>query len=724
MTRPESIIEYGDVDLKLGIKSSLPKVRSTLALAILFSEITELDSEIYYSQTHEDGIQISDDLKNKLLEELSITIEQNNLDKVDVIEKINSNALFTAQLESLIVAFELIWKLARIDFVEKIAASSERTGGKRFEKVLYLTTNADILHNVMINNKEGYYQVLLKWIGIQLTIDQQLEAKLISTLSILSEGAIFKLVDGDSDLIFNQKGIYQSLLDGNETVNLKSDSEPKGPLRILNSLLSESLNPNFNYTNWIASEHDGCNVELEQYKNRVENYLKLISKMVDTRFVESEITDENDKPFECNFSRNRIIFGAPGTGKSYTFNKESIGSDDNQEDYLLKNGGEYERVTFHPDYSYAQFVGTYKPTTKKSESTFISDDNKKVLDILNDKNKSSQEKYDLLFDSFKEGDLTRLPVLLGLYTDEPFKTRKKDGTSTVGDNAVERNHGRAIRPYVNLNLSDQIDDLISYEYVPGPFMRTLVKALKNKKTGNIKPYLLLIEEINRANVAAVFGDVFQLLDRDDSNQSEYPIQASEDMKKYLKKELGGEISEYDQIRIPDNMFIWATMNSADQGVYPMDTAFKRRWDFTYQGINEGENDIESFNHKMGGSQVSVNWNDLRKAINAELITYNINEDKLMGAHFVKKESLKDKETFDKTFKSKVIMYLFDDAAKQKRPSLFSGVDARGKSSKLYSDICEVYDIAGIGIFNLDIQNKFDNLSENQGGVSNDILEGN
>ena len=197
------------------------------------------------------------------------------------------------------------------------------------------------------------------------------------------------------------------------------------------------------------------------------------------------------------------------------------------------------------------------------------------------------------------------------------------------------------------------------------------------------------------------------LDRDDSNQSEYPIQASEDMKKYLVKELGGVASDYAQIRIPDNMFIWATMNSADQGVFPMDTAFKRRWDFTYQGINEGENDIESFNHKMGGSQVSVNWNELRKAINAELITYNINEDKLMGAHFVKKESLKDKETFDKTFTSKVIMYLFDDAAKQKRPSLFSGVESP-RSFKLYSDICEAYDEIGIGIFSETIIVKFDN----------------
>ena len=111
------------------------------------------------------------------------------------------------------------------------------------------------------------------------------------------------------------------------------------------------------------------------------------------------------------------------------------------------------------------------------------------------------------------------------------------------------------------------------------------------RTENVKPYLLIIEEINRANVAAVFGDIFQLLDMDEKGVSEYPIQASEDMKEYLATELGGLPDDFEQIRIPDNMFIWATMNSADQGVFPMDTAFKRRWDFTYLGIDDSEEEL-------------------------------------------------------------------------------------------------------------------------------------
>lgn len=272
---------------------------------------------------------------------------------------------------------------------------------------------------------------------------------------------------------------------------------------------------------------------------------------------------------ESKYERNRILFGAPGTGKSYTLNKdmkELLGSD---------NETDYERVTFHPDYSYANFVGTYKPVMVGNTLSLSGDkDTDFVISVLNDKSKSAQDKYDLLFGSFKGDGLTRLPILLGLYTDELFKTRKADGSDAANDNSVERNHGRAIRKYVSLLTGDEKNGDIAYEYVPGPFMRVYVNALKNARSGNPRPFLLIIEEINRANVAAVFGDIFQLLDRNDEKISEYPIQASEDIKKYLAKELGGEPEDYTRIRIPDNMFIWATMNSADQGVFPMDTAFK------------------------------------------------------------------------------------------------------------------------------------------------------
>ncbi|NQO84617.1 AAA domain-containing protein [Streptococcus suis] len=292
------------------------------------------------------------------------------------------------------------------------------------------------------------------------------------------------------------------------------------------------------------------------------------------------------------FSYNRIFFGAPGTGKSYELEK--------QRKKLLVKGGEYERVTFYPDYSYSQFVGTYKP----------------------------------------------VPI---------------------------------------------DDDKIIYEYVPGPFMRILVKALLNTESEN--PYLLIVEEINRANVAAVFGEVFQLLDRSDG-VSEYAINLSEDMKKYIIKEFSEqgvslEQSSLTEIKLPDNLFIWSSMNSADQGVFPMDTAFKRRWDFEYFGIDDNEEIVSSYETDYG-----LNWNQLRKSINELLSTdkFKINEDKLMGPFFVNPKKIApidsytiDGTTFNKVFKNKVIMYLFDDAAKQRRGQLFATGLTR------YSQICSKFD---------------------------------
>lgn len=444
---------------------------------------------------------------------------------------------------------------------------------------------------------------------------------------------------------------------------------------------------------------------LTYYDNRpyMENAaLANLDELVGDTYVERE--DSFKTGYESPFSRNRILFGAPGTGKSFTINRDRV------ELLGVGNEDDYERVTFHPDYSYANFVGTYKHVMVDDSAEIISlATEKEVLAVLTDETKTAQEKYDQLYERFKGDGLTRLPLLLGLYTDESFKTRKADGSDAASDNSVERNHGRAIRPYVNLSKPTNGKKDISYEYVPGPFMRMYVKALKNSRTDNIKPFLLIIEEINRANVAAVFGDIFQLLDRGDDFVSEYPIQATEDIKKYLVKELGGNPDDYNKIKIPDNMFIWATMNSADQGVFPMDTAFKRRWDFTYLGIDDNDEQLRGKYVTIGSKeQQRIEWNELRKAINEFLAESKINEDKQLGPYFISKSIVVpkdggteiDSKKFCDAFKNKVLMYLFDDAAKQKRPSLFEG-SAKGQTR--YSKICEAFDEQGIGIFNRSIQ---------------------
>lgn len=414
--------------------------------------------------------------------------------------------------------------------------------------------------------------------------------------------------------------------------------------------------------------------------------------------------------YKNSFPRNRILFGAPGTGKSFELNKQRINllGEDNKLDY--------ERVTFHPDYSYANFVGTYKPVMVSTKhEVALEEDKKEILAVLQDENKTAQEKYDLLYEKFKDDGLTRLPILLGLYTDESFKTKKQDGTDAVGDNSVERNHGRAIRPYIDLLSTTTTEKEIVYQYVPGPFMRILVKALKSAMTESPKPYLLLIEEINRANVAAVFGDVFQLLDRAANGVSEYEIATTNDMRAYLAQELDVDESDVETIKIPDNMFIWATMNSADQGVFPMDTAFKRRWDFSYLGIDDAVGEMSDTIKKKkytlgtGANARLVKWNDLRSAINDVLSSesYNINEDKLLGPYFISKSILEseDEKEFIKVFKNKVLMYLFDDAAKQKKKTFFEKCKDEVKGVR-YSDLCNQFDTKGVFIFPEEISKRF------------------
>lgn len=293
------------------------------------------------------------------------------------------------------------------------------------------------------------------------------------------------------------------------------------------------------------------------------------------------------------FYRNLIVVGAPGTGKSYILNEE-------KNKILASSTNNYERISFHPEYTYSQFVGTYKPK------------------------------------------------------------------SNAG--------------------------IITYEYVPGPFMRVLVEAYNNPD----ERHLLLIEEINRSNVAAVFGEVFQLLDRSSTGESVYPIKTSEDMREYLKSALVGSSVNVDEIIIPENMYIWATMNGADQGVLPMDTAFKRRWDFVRIGIDENAD----YNIEVNIHGETQKWNDIRVAINSKLLDCNVNEDKLLGPYFLSKSLLdransyaaKNPNTidcdFDKIFKNKILMYLFDDAVKQKRLSFF------GDRIKTFSDVCIDFDKYG------------------------------
>lgn len=739
MIRPESAPVYDPIDLKLGIKSSLPSVKPTLALLFLMWHEMGRPSELEYATAQGNTIVLRTDIEETLYQRLheisdGVTLEQFR-------DKVNNNLMFKAQLEALLVAFELVWKVAKIRFSDGRPNSAERTGGSRFPKKVWFTLNMDLL-DAVCGDDADYIKIFFSWLGFDLNADNEKESNIIRFLTIISESAYYKLIDNEANVVFNLESVYKAVLSHTDAVDISGDKEAKGSLRILKSALAENLISNISVHNNAVTAIDAD--ALRHYADRVAVFHQLEPKVylttpiteptIDFDALRREWMDQDNQEFilscldfmkahglftdksletlqdkeqcavlfrhnslngillrvnpnqpddeqrkdtngntryysekymiaengyfvssewrpdradarkplidwifalmqeikfstgyQSEFPRNRILFGAPGTGKSFTLNREK--------DLLLADGGEYERVTFHPDYSYANFVGTYKPVPCKD-----SDDK----------------------------------------------------------------------------------DAITYSYVPGPFMRTYVKALQNSKTDTPKPFLLVIEEINRANVAAVFGDVFQLLDRGDDEVSEYPIQASEDIKKYLAGELGGNPDDYSEIRLPDNMFIWATMNSADQGVFPMDTAFKRRWDFTYLDIDDSEAGIVGKKVVLGQGDYRriVEWNALRKAINNELLTYKVNEDKLMGPYFISKKNLPEGEMIDpavftRIFKNKVIMYLFDDAAKQKRITLFGGCDEKAKNQ--YSKICREFDAKGVYIFCEGISSQFiDNVPEDDG----------
>lgn len=268
------------------------------------------------------------------------------------------------------------------------------------------------------------------------------------------------------------------------------------------------------------------------------------------------------------------------------------------------------RTTFHPDSDYASFVGTYKPIT---EEVVLRDCNgKKVID---------------------------------------------DDTKEVVK-----------------------EERIAYKFIPQAFLEAYVEAWK--KLGSSKKQYLIIEEINRGNCAQIFGDLFQLLDRNEYGFSDYPIVADKDMQKYLEKEFEGwEITNKDKINqlygeanmvslimkgerlvLPSNLYIWATMNTSDQSLFPIDSAFKRRWDWKYVPIREGRDKDTNAQLKwyINTGDKQYDWWSFISQVNKLIGSLTNSEDKKLGYFFCK---AKDGEINADLFVSKVIFYLWNDVFK-------------------------------------------------------------
>ena len=408
--------------------------------------------------------------------------------------------------------------------------------------------------------------------SVFLTLNQGIENASKGTI-VANRGEIQKRIDG-RDFIQNNKKINELRDYGESTIFYKEYKRDALPSE---DNLQKDLKMMVDvYKNYLDSKKigDGSGAEKVIPKTEADSSTK---QVVSDKFMSLQKNDGSFSQIQC------ILFGAPGTGKSFAI-------DDPKGKYKLKTFDRERvfRTTFHPDYDYAQFVGAYKP--------------------------------------------------------------KKDDK----------------------------DEKITYAFVPQVFAKAYVTAWKlyfsagNASTAENQVYLV-IEEINRGNCAQIFGDIFQLLDRvsegPDKGFSRYSIDADFDFAEWLGKNgIGGG-----KLKLPPNLNILATMNTSDQSLFPMDSAFKRRFDWEYVPIRyEAEKDKDGKkkdeNWKADEFWVDVdekytfNWLHFLKKVNADIYKVTESEDKQMGEFFIKSKRVDQKITYQE-FRSKVLFYLWDSVYK-------------------------------------------------------------
>lgn len=361
-------------------------------------------------------------------------------------------------------------------------------------------------------------------------------------------------------------------------------------------------------------------------------------------------------PAEVKMTKQKIFFGAPGTGKSFKVNE------------AVRNQQVF-RTTFHPDYDYAQFVGAYKP--KKVQ---CSDDGSLSEEQL-------AKKLSEFFSDNEESDKTSAIVLFGL--------RYANSLNGKTISEIVKHSGIGEEQYKKANLSAAVkaqlqfskdDGTITYSFVPQVFAKAYAAAWKqyfaagNVSTADNQVYLV-IEEINRGNCAQIFGDIFQLLDRDGEGFSQYSIDADCDFAEWLKEDsiLKTVWVDYEtkvgdgKLKLPPNLNILATMNTSDQSLFPMDSAFKRRFDWEYVPIKYAKDSdcgddwkADEFKIVIGDSMYM--WLDFLKKVNVDIDETTHSEDKQMGEFFIKPKRDDLKISFDE-FRSKVLFYLWDSVYK-------------------------------------------------------------
>lgn len=281
----------------------------------------------------------------------------------------------------------------------------------------------------------------------------------------------------------------------------------------------------------------------------------------------------------------------------------------------------------------------------------------------------------------KAADEKNLVFRTTFHPDSDYSTFVGAYKPTMDKRAVRNVAGDIVK---NTDKEEVYEKCITYSFVPQAFLQAYVAAWNNPDD----KVFLVIEEINRGNCAQIFGDLFQLLDRDRDGCSEYPIMADKDLAKYLngKDENGKDILtnkdgiKDGKLRLPKNLYIWATMNTSDQSLFPIDSAFKRRWEWKYVRIAEGKKkDGEPLNYRIKftipakdeepAELVDVPWWNFVKAINKQIEDATKSEDKKLGYFFCKPDKKADEaDEYNtiisaETFVGKVVFYLWQDVFK-------------------------------------------------------------
>ncbi len=412
---------------------------------------------------------------------------------------------------------------------------------------------------------------------------------LIKTFSVLDAGNTinFGLTTQDDATIFSQvvTGDYILGYVGNPIGKVKyvfdvSSVETSNQIELVKKIeVSEGASLEDENLERALMSSEMISITKEKFAEIMEQLLALnnepFSDLGDEDSAQEEV--DIDESTRLRGGRNILLYGVPGCGKSHSIKTK-----------YCKDVFGMERVVFHPDYTYGDFVGQIMPIT------------------------------------------------------------------------------------------DEETQKIKYEFLPGPFTRILSAAYNNPT----KKYCLIVEEINRGNAPAIFGDIFQLLDREDDGTGSYDI-TNVDVADRVYIHNRSFIEDPSKIKIPSNLYVFATMNTSDQNVFTLDTAFQRRWN-----MRMVENDVE--HSKIANKKIldtNMKWSTFAKVINELVLAKNVgmtsSEDKRLGAYFVTEKDLyfyttndegvvdqEDADDRNHNFPEKVLKYLWDDAFKFTRDEVF------------------------------------------------------